>query len=80
MLLLSDVTVADPAFEQPLQLREGEFCMRREDAVQNPTELKVMGRVMDYLTEDFQPACGAAVKCDSVRPGLGAAAAAERTD
>ena len=70
MLLLSDVTVSDLAFEQPLQLRKEVFCMRREDAVQTLTELKVVDRGMDNLMDDSQAACGAAVKCDSVRPGL----------
>lgn len=51
---LSNVTVSDPAFEQLLQLRARNDCipcMQREDAVQKLTELKVVGRIMDYLTE-----------------------------
>jgi len=54
MMLLSNVTVSDPAFKQLLQLRALNNCapcMQREDAVQKLTELKVVGRIMDYLTE-----------------------------
>jgi len=43
-----------PAFEHLLQLRALNNCvpcMQREDAVQKLTELKVVGRIMDYLTE-----------------------------
>ena len=30
-------------------------CMQREDAVQKLTELKVVGRIVDYLTEGLSP-------------------------